>query len=126
MSARNLLAKSYSGRALPTKSSTVQHCFWLLSGRRKPRPSCCKNSVRLSVGRKNSKVSTSGISTPSLKISTTQSICISPWRSACCLAARSLVFLLVSTSAFMPAKLNLEAMNSACFWLTQNASALIA
>ena len=43
-----------------------------LHPKRRPRPNCCKKIVKLSVGRRNKTVSTSGISTPSLKISTTQ------------------------------------------------------
>ena len=55
INALNLLEKSYSGRELPTKSKMVQHS--LFSVKRRPRPSCCKNMVKLSVGRKNNSVS---------------------------------------------------------------------
>ena len=41
--------------------------------RRRPRPSCCRKIVALSVGRRNSTVSTSGMSRPSLKRSTAKS-----------------------------------------------------
>lgn len=50
--------------ACPIKSRTVRHS--LFSARRSPRPSCCKNTVSDSVGRKKRMVFTSGISTPSL------------------------------------------------------------
>src|SRR5581483_11811832 len=50
------------------KSSTVRH--GLSSARRRPRPSCCRKTVALSVGRRKSTVSISGTSTPSLKRST--------------------------------------------------------
>jgi len=68
--ALNFPLKSYSSLALPTKSKTVKKS--LLSDNLKPLPSCCKNIVKLSVGLKNKTVSISGISTPSLKISTTK------------------------------------------------------
>ena len=55
-------------RWVPTKSRTVQApCPCAL---RRPRPSCWRNSVGLSVGRSIRIVSTSGTSTPSLKRST--------------------------------------------------------
>ncbi|MNC42145.1 hypothetical protein D3C75_909530 [compost metagenome] len=122
-SARNFWAKSYSSWALPTKSNTVQHSLSLAS--RRPRPNCCKKMVRLSVGRKNSKVSTSGISTPSLKMSTTQRILITPVRKSCCLLCRSSRLSLVRMSALMPFNKNALHIKSACSRLTQNASALI-
>ena len=50
------------------KSRTVRH--GLSSASRSPRPSCCRKTVALSVGRRNSTVSISGTSTPSLKRST--------------------------------------------------------
>ena len=53
---------------VPTKSSTVQTV--LPCALRSPRPSCCRNSVGLSVGRSISSVSTAGTSTPSLNRST--------------------------------------------------------
>ena len=67
--ALNLFSKSYSGREFPIKSSTVKQSF--PSAKRKPLPNCCRKIVKLSVGRRNKTVSISGISTPSLKISTT-------------------------------------------------------
>ena len=67
--ALNLFSKLYSGLELPTKSKTVKQS--LSSANRSPRPNCCKKMVKLSVGRKNKTVSISGISIPSLKISTT-------------------------------------------------------
>ena len=67
-SARKRRSKRNSLRCVPTKSSTVQT---LLPGAfRRPRPSCCRNSVGLSVGRSSSSVSTVGTSTPSLNRST--------------------------------------------------------
>ena len=62
--AANLSSKLYLLFACPIKSSTVRHS--LSSARRSPRPSCCKKTVRLSVGRRNRTVFISGMSTPSL------------------------------------------------------------
>ena len=50
------------------KSSTVRQ--GLSSARRRPRPSCWRKTVALSVGRRKSTVSISGMSTPSLNRST--------------------------------------------------------
>ncbi len=52
----------------PIKSKTVRQS--LPSNKRNPLPSCCKNTVKLSVGLKNKIVFISGISTPSLNKST--------------------------------------------------------
>src|SRR3546814_9616716 len=68
-------------RSWPTKSRTVQ--MLLFASRRSPRPSCCRRTVGLSVGRSKSKVSTDGTSTPSLKRSTEKTTRISPAASAC-------------------------------------------
>ena len=58
--ASNFIAKLYFLFACPIKSRTVRQSFPGL--KRNPRPSCCKNTVALSVG----------ISTPSLYKSTTK------------------------------------------------------
>ena len=60
----------------PTKSSTVHTD--LPGARRSPRPSCCRNSTGLSVGRSRSSVSTRGTSTPSLNRSTENTTCTRP------------------------------------------------
>jgi MFS family permease len=62
--AANLSSKLYFLLAWPIKSRTVRHSS--VSVRRRPRPSCCKNIVNDSVGRRNKTVFTSGISMPSL------------------------------------------------------------
>ena len=67
-SARRRRSKRNSLRCVPTKSSTVHAP--LPAAFRSPRPSCCRNSVGLSVGRSSSSVSTVGTSMPSLKRST--------------------------------------------------------
>ena len=72
INALNLPSKSYSGLEFPTKSKTVKQS--LPSANLNPRPNCWRKTVKLSVGLKNKIVSISGISTPSLKISTTNKI----------------------------------------------------
>jgi hypothetical protein len=52
----------------------------LALGVRSPRPSCCRNTVALSVGRSISTTSTAGTSMPSLNRSTVNSTCTRPAR----------------------------------------------
>ncbi|NUQ39132.1 MAG: hypothetical protein HUU23_15365, partial [Caldilineales bacterium] len=54
----------------PTKSSTVSTS--VPGNRRRPRPSCCRNSVADSVGRRKSTLLMAGMSTPSLRMSETK------------------------------------------------------
>ena len=68
----------------PIRSITVRYGLW--SARRRPRPSCCVNTVALSVGRSSRTVSTVGTSTPSPRTSTEKIARSSPTsslRSAC-------------------------------------------
>ena len=71
-----LRAKRNSLRWWPTKSSTVRTALSRVGA--SPRPSCCRKIVALSVGRRNSTVSTSGTSRPSLKRSTVKRTFTSP------------------------------------------------
>ena len=68
MIARRRSSKRNSRRCWPIRSMTVR---WLLpSARRRPRPSCCVNTVADAVGRSSKRQSTSGTSTPSPRTST--------------------------------------------------------
>ena len=122
--ALNRSSKSNSSCCTPKKSKTVQAFF--LSWRRKPRPNCWTKSTGLCVGRRSSSVLTSGMSTPSLKISTAKTMLIVPSRS-CSMARRrsSTLSLLLTAWAGMPKKLNCSAMYSAWAMDTQNPRAFI-
>ena len=80
VSARYRRSKRNSAFCSPMKSSTVRH--GLSSASRSPRPSCWRKTVALSVGRRNSTVSISGMSTPSLNRSTVKSTLTSRGRGA--------------------------------------------
>ena len=92
--------------------------------RRRPRPSCCRNRVGLSVGRSIRSVSTAGTSTPSLKRSTENTTLTR-------LDARSAKATRRSESgvsdqiavAATPAARNTRAIKRACSTLTQKPSA---
>ncbi|MNN43363.1 hypothetical protein D3C81_1575970 [compost metagenome] len=106
------------------KSSTVKHSF--PSARRRPRPSCWRNTVKLSVGRRNSTVFTSGMSIPSLYRSTTKISLISPWirRFFAVLRSSSLDFPCKAKEG-IPASSNTFAIYKACSTLTQKPSPFI-
>ena len=111
-------------RCVPTKSRTVQNA--LPVDLRSPRPSCCRNSVGLSVGRSISTVSTAGTSTPSLNRSTENTTRTRPAarsRSAASRSARGLSPQMAT--AAMPWRLKWWAMKRACSMLTQNPRARI-
>ena len=75
---------------LAVRADEVQHRAERLAlGRRRPRPSCCRNSVGLSVGRSMSTVSTAGTSTPSLNRSTENTTCTRPAARSRSAASRS-------------------------------------
>ena len=118
-SAANFRSTRYFLCIWATKSSTTRHSFPLAC--RRPRPSCCRNTVKLSVGRRNRTRLASGMSTPSLNRSTVKMNFRSPDRSRCTAALRTSSFVwLVSAMEGIPFSLKLWAMNSACLMLTQN------
>ena len=110
----------------PTKSRTVRTDF--NGARRRPRPSCCRKRVSDWVGRSIRRVSTLGISTPSLNRSTVKivvSSCASSARFFMTSARRSAESVPTKKSAGIPTSLNFCAMYSACFTLTQKPSAFM-
>ncbi len=123
--ARKRASKRNRRCAPPMKSRTVRHA---LSGRRRsPRPSCWRKSDALSVGRRNSTVSTSGTSTPSLSRSTEKTARRSPRWSLSRASARSRIGVRCeSATEERPAAVNFCATNSACSISTQKPSARIA
>ncbi len=93
--------------------------------RRRPRPSCCRNSVGLSVGRSSSSVSTCGTSTPSLNRSTVKTTLMRPASRSRSAAVRSFMGLSPHTAtAAIPAARNCSAMKRACAIETQKPRAL--
>ena len=93
---------------------------------RNPRPSCCRNSVGLSVGRSISTVSTAGTSTPSLNRSTENTIRTRPCARSRSAPSRSDQGLSPQiATAGMSWRLKWWAMKRACSTLTQKPSARI-
>ncbi len=91
-----------------------------------PLPNCWTNTVRDSVGLKNSTVSASGISTPSLKRSTVNMQLISPVLSfSLALFLSSVLDLEWSAIDETPALLKDSAIKFACSIPTQNPRAFI-
>ena len=102
---------------------TVQRA--LPRARRRPRPSCCRNSVGLSVGRSNNRVSTFGTSTPSLNRSTVNTTFTRPAARSRRAAVRSSIGLSPQiATAGIPTARNCSAMKRACPIDTQNPRAL--
>ena len=107
-------------RWLPMKSIAVRAS--LPSLRRRPRPSCWRNTTGDSVGRSIRTVSTSGTSRPSLNTSTVQMTCSSPARSCSTEPARgALAGPLCTATAATPLRRKNSAVKSAWLTVTQNA-----
>ena len=107
-------------RWLPMKSITVRAS--LPSLRRRPRPSCWRNTTGDSVGRSIRTVSISGTSRPSLNTSTVQMTCSSPARSCSTEPTRgALVGPLCTATAATPLLRKNSAVKSAWVTVTQNA-----
>ena len=97
----------------------------LSRARRRPRPSCCRNSVGLSVGRSNNRVSTFGTSTPSLNRSTVNTTFTRPAARSRRAAVRSSIGLSPQiATAGIPTARNCSAMKRAWPIDTQNPRAL--
>ena len=91
------------------------------TGSRSPRPICCKNTTRDSVGRSSTTTLTSGTSTPSLNTSTVVIASIVPAASARRLALRGCPpGSLCTATAVIPRSFRNAAMNSACRIDAQN------
>ncbi len=91
---------------------------------RRPRPSCWRNSVGLSVGRSMRTVSTAGTSTPSLNRSTENTARTRPSARSRSAASRSVRGLSPQTATdAMPWRLKWRAMKRACSTLTQKPEA---
>ena len=108
----------------PVTSKTVRMSLSRL--RRRPRPSCWRSTVALSVGRNRKRVLTSGMSTPSLKRPTTQRTWTLPLGRSDFARARSLRSVsYVRARAASPSRTSRSATTRACVLSTQKARARI-